>query len=759
LLKVSDKKVSDSVSEGETMNRPGRYRINHLMIILTIFTFLGFVETYEPFFSSAKILGDGIQARQQKIKVIYQLTDVVVRDSSGAFVHGLGPDDFILEVDGERVEVKSADRFESVKPDEEAIIGYVRSAEDARELGREPPAPPTPPRFIIFVFDRFNMGEAALKASIETAKRIVMDSLLPYDRVAVFVYIGGLRCLTGLTTDRDKIMEAIESANMAGNNPNYRPIVEEILPKIQEIHEVNKIKAQLQNKAVNFQNFIQSMRSLAKAMKVLPGRKTYLLFSEGPNIFNPLGNNPGVSAGSYLSPHFVAKELDELARLVSSTNASIYTFKRGPLQPEWMLNMDIDVADRLDLAVNAKVSIVEVSSRMEAERVDVLRDAAALTNGKFFDAGFNEENLLGEISEEVGNYYVLGFAPPAGEAGDYRRIRVRMADKSYKVVHRNGYFEPKDFAEMDENERAIHLEEALMIPGILNELGLTARGYRVPAAANPSAVLMFQLESGGLSTKDDETLELEMVVAVQDTEGNIRYRTHRILRSDQEYGSNEQLWLAEYVPVPAEAGDIFLVVRDNVSGRRTALKLAVAAGFLSQDGLRPGDPIIMSSSAAGALADWNTFTVNDGFQPVDPLAPLHGNPGGKPEIGYSVGQGENALLLLPLGNLPANLDAGECYVSLDFELDVGQEKSCRLMAGNVAAEYLTDQRMMLIRADLPLGLAQRESGQLSISVSGIKGSGMFVIKVPYRIADFSADRAAELSSDERLGLNQGSAPR
>jgi VWFA-related protein len=709
-----------------------------------------------------------VTATQQQIRVVYQITDVTVLNAGGEYVRGLTKGDFILMVDGKAVEIKSVDEFTAPDAGDERVARYVAWIENnADQGGEEPPQPPTQPRSVIMVFDRFNMGEAGTKASIESARRIVKESLLPYDRVAVFAYNGTMKTLTGPTTDRDRILEAIDRTAMVNQNSHYRPSVFELIPPT-ERSEIWEIKIILQEKSADFRKYVDSLRILTDSLGALPGRKTYLLFSEGPNLYNPyspekmarkLGTGESadsdentdskaiLTAGGYLSPNLAAAELSELSRRISSTNASVYTIRRGHLQPEWMLTMDIDTAGRMDGDFTATLQMV--ANDMHNERLDVLRTAANLTNGKFYDAGMPDERLVENLRAEIGNYYLLGFAPPAGKEGGYHRIEIETRNPDYRVIHREGFFEPKNYAEMRETEKAIHLEEGFLDPEGIDELGLIARAYRLPLFGRHQALAAFTLDTGKIGRTGKGLCELEMVINVEDLKGRIRHRIHRAFVT-KDKSLPTKLWLSENLPLLEDGCYAYLAVRDTATGRRATWKEYFGPQADSTSIVSLADPLMLSNDLRGNIAKWKLENVYDGVAVSERIPTVDMKIRARPLIDNAVTQGDDAVVVIALGNLPKELNPSKMNLSIEYQLDAREDESYILVASREDSKYAAEHRLLVITATVPVGLAQRRSGILSLSINGLFGSKILIVTLPYRISDYSPAKAAELLKDHRI---------
>ena len=65
----------------------------------------------------------------------------------------------------------------------------------------------------------------------------------------------------------------------------------------------------------------------------------------------------------------------------------------------------------------------------------------ARATGGFFDSSANTEVLFKQAVEASENYYLLYYIPSNYKGdGQFKKIKVRVKNKNYKVIHRLGYF-------------------------------------------------------------------------------------------------------------------------------------------------------------------------------------------------------------------------------------------------------------------------------------------------------------------------------
>jgi VWFA-related protein len=795
-----------------------------------------------PLPASAEVLGGLPGLQEQKVRVVYQLTDVIVRDADGNVVHGLGTEDFILKVDGKPVTIKTVDEILAPKPVGTVGRQYVRAeGEEEAELPPAGEAEQTEiapePRFIVIIFDRFNMGEQGMLEAKETAKQIVEEGLAAEDMVAVLQYNRSMSVLTGPTSDRKRILEAIDSSGGVSMNEHYRPDRLELFPPVNQF-EANEVRMMLSEKTAELKNWTNSLRILAQALQRVPGRKVFLLFSEGPNVHNPVqmmdiaemrantetdqtaqflsdqssqrrqssgqtGSQTGSqtqqsttqsqfqrmdtarrsttsaveSLTSYLTPQVVNDELQELSRFLNSVNTTVHTIRRGRVQSEWMIGADMDLdrtghqgmggaeqpdpmsgqaartkqgesGDYRDTRLPAK-SVTGELNMMENERLDVMRDTARMTNGKFFDAGFELVDLIAGLNSEMSDYYLLGFDPVDQRSGKYHKIEIEAKNPGYKLEYREGFSEPKKFAEMNNKERDIHLEEGFMLVGFLNELGMEAQSYFLPLSNNPTAVLSFRLDGSALETSPAGGRELEMVINLVDLKGRMRYRDHRLLKQPAGAELPERLWINSYVPLTPEPCAFYLALRDNASGLRATYRAFVAAATGEDRQAIIPPPVLLGPTAEGDLSTWETATVKDGVKLTDPIEPIGIRIPGRPLLDNTVAQGGFATLVVAVGNLGEGFDPSSADIGISFAL-LGDGEEAYKLTCEPKINYLASQNLLLITSSVPVGLSQTQTGELAISINGLPGEQARLITVPYRIEPFDAQEAAMLAHDSRI---------
>lgn len=107
-----------------------------------------------------------------------------------------------------------------------------------------------------------------------------------------------------------------------------------------------------------------------------------------------------------------------------------------------------------------------------------------------------------------------------------------------------------------------------MTPGLHAKLGLKVMSDFYSASGQPKATLAMAVPSGKIQKNQEKGYELELVINVEDSKGQIRSRLHKIYSSKKDH-SGEYFILLEDISVLQEPYAIYLALRDNVTGHRS----------------------------------------------------------------------------------------------------------------------------------------------------------------------------------------------
>ncbi len=322
-----------------------------------------------------------------RVEVTEVLLDVVVTDRSGEVVAGLGPEDFLIEENGDAIEVTGASFY---------TTRY--QGEEASRTANEVPAS----RYFIFFFHDQRRGATPanrlLRQQLDAAKRSqewIEKEMGPSDWIAVASYDVKLKIHADFTQDREALLAAIEEASHSGDPERDRGRREYGTHEDASILRRLPYGIELRRETTRIYD---GLRLLAEATGHIVGRKNLLLFSIG---FGDLGRGPVALPDRRYYP--------AMEEALNANNVAVYSIDLTP-------------------------------SGTDHVQSSFLNTLAADTGGSYHYLFTSFTTPLRQIAQEATGYYLLSYRAehPAGESG-YREVKVKARDKQLKVRAQNGY--------------------------------------------------------------------------------------------------------------------------------------------------------------------------------------------------------------------------------------------------------------------------------------------------------------------------------
>jgi VWFA-related protein len=329
----------------------------------------------------------------EEVEVSEVQLDVLVTDRRGNVVLGLGPEDLVVEEDGERMDVTDVTFYSSRR--------FLESAERARELGIDPDAVRTNRYFILFFHDQRDVLPRITAQILDAgrrAKQWVKSELLPNDYVAVVGYDYKLQLYQDFTTDKDEIADAVDDAVRGVDaetwpsrvEPSAGPSLLANLPSPEEIQRMGV-------------RFYGAMEVVANAAGKIPGRKNLILFS--------LGFGDVSSLGMYTPD---ARYYPPMVRELNDANVAVYGIDLISIDPDGTLLDNVYAS-----------SLSQLSSD---------------TGGRFYFSAVNFLTPLEQVAEDNSGYYLISYRSghPRGKSG-YQKVDVRTKNRDFRTRAREGY--------------------------------------------------------------------------------------------------------------------------------------------------------------------------------------------------------------------------------------------------------------------------------------------------------------------------------
>ncbi|MCG8462724.1 MAG: VWA domain-containing protein [Holophagales bacterium] len=444
----------------------------------------------------------------------------VVVEKDGERLRGLGPEDFVLTVDGREVPIEYFTE----------VWGGVAVASGTDTTGTLPalePGEPVGTSFLVFVDEHFSLArdrDQVIDGLIEQ-----LPNLQPQDRMAIVAYDGkSVDMLSNWSTRVDELTRVLRRAKARPAGGLARLAEERafesrrnllansvVSPDRQPGQNVGldiEEESYAQDMALKVTNAARAAAATLRGFANPPGRKVMLLFSGGwPHdparwvITDPVR---AIHTGTVPVGPEIMGTLSETANRLSYT---LYT---------------VDVPGVSSFAADASYATVDEAERRreelrtrEQEEEFSLLEMARLTGGQAV-LGAAKSDAFERVVSDTRSYYWIGFTPSWQGDDTEHDVKVEVRERGAKVRGRTGY---SDLSR--ESEVTMMVESALLFgdaPAAAPLEVTVGRGKRagfgkrdVPLEIQiPVDELTFLPVQGGFQT------ELELRVAVLDEEGN-----------------------------------------------------------------------------------------------------------------------------------------------------------------------------------------------------------------------------------------------
>ena len=457
---------------------------------------------------------------------------VMVVDRDGNPVRGLTAANFEILDEGKKRPVTSFDKID------------FGSADSVRNTS---PLNPAARRSFLLLFDlSFSSPSGRIKAQ-EAARNFIARGMQRRDLAAIATVDvdRGFRLLAAFTTDRHLLTTAINNPalfhssdplQIAGSDvmemPSTDPaaVASADMSAVDEYTvEIGRLEKRL-NDSYNrgrVERQITQLGGMARTMRMLPGRKQVVFFSEGFDARLVQGRDARALGDSLsdmdLVIHGEGYKTDSDARYGNSTTMSILDqMARAFRGSDVVLNaVDIQgVRVQNDLqkgsSINSNEGLYLVSSSTGGE---VFRNSN--------DLNADMERMLHR--QEV--VYVLGFQAPGSDANKFHSLKIRVNGVSgVRVQHRAGYWEA---ARENPLERVLTNAEIVLNDIPQNDISIAALAVPFPTSRDSQVPVIVEINGNDL-LRDVKTNQVaaEIYVYAFNDEGIVRDRMFQKLTVD-----------------------------------------------------------------------------------------------------------------------------------------------------------------------------------------------------------------------------------
>jgi VWFA-related protein len=445
-----------------------------------------------------------------KFSVTTQLVTIglTVRDKDGAPITGLQASDFIVTEDGKKQKLATCD-YQKL---DNTVLDALSDAGGAAEATPTAPAQSVATaapgeikykdrRLLVLYFDMTAMPLPDQQRAQENARRFVRNEMTAADTVAVMSFTNRLKVLQEFTSDRDRVVKAIDSL-IAGEGSDLADTTDNSdSAYTADDTEFNIFNAD--RKLVALQSAIKSLGSLAE-------KKGLIYFSSG------------------LTKSGVENE----AQMRATTNAAIrYNVALFPVDARGLSAAAL-TGDASKGPPSASAAIngggLAAFNQIRASQ-ESLHAMAADTGGKeLLDSNDLAAGIV-QAQKQIDDYYLLTYhSTNQALDGQYRRIKVEFAGSAHKTAHldyRPGYFAGKEFKQFTAADRESRLQEALLLGDPVTDLSLKLELNYFRLAQDryfvPLEVKIPGSEIDLAKHGDMESVRLDFIGQVTDSKGKV----------------------------------------------------------------------------------------------------------------------------------------------------------------------------------------------------------------------------------------------
>jgi VWFA-related protein len=454
---------------------------------------------------------------------------VTVVDRAGNPVRGLTAANFELFDQGTK---RTIGNFEAIDFESEAM----RSAS---------PLNPAARRNFILLFDLSFSSPIGRNKAQEAARNFIAKAMGRRDLAAVATIDveRGFRMVTSLTTDRNLLGSAIanprnffssDPLRIAGSGVLEAPPSDNVSRA--DVNAVDDFAVDIargekklndQYNRTRIERQLHLLSDLGRTLRVLPGRKQVILFSEG---FDPrLVRGRDARAGS--------DEQDDALQTVSGNVWRVDSDARyGSSMTMTMLDEMARTLRGSDVVLHAvDIQGVRVQNDENGSRInsnDALHLLSRPTGGEVFKNSNDVNADLEKMLRAQNVVYVLGFRAPASNDGKFHELKVRVTGVAgARVFHRAGYY---DSGAESALERSLSNAEIVLNDIAQNDINVAALAAAFPAKnGNAQVPVVIDIAAAGLlrDAKANDVVA-EVYVYAFDDQGVVRDRTYQRLNID-----------------------------------------------------------------------------------------------------------------------------------------------------------------------------------------------------------------------------------
>jgi VWFA-related protein len=388
--------------------------------------------------------------------------DAVVTDKDGRIVPDLTAEDFEVRQDGKIQKLLFAQFVpvlagpppsdQPAKADVARVSGEEHVPSPVRSITREDVQ-----RTLAIVVDDLSLSFESFQAAQRALHEFIDRKLSPTDLVALVRTGGSMGAAQPFTVDRRVLHNAIDRLRWNGLSRNgvesYQPVnlFTTFDRRGSEIADPDDFKmVDILRRSISAQGTFGALNLAVLGARDLPGRKALIFVSEGFQMLEQGAHDNGAEPNSRLR-----QALDRVIEQATRAGVVIYSLDCRGLQ-----SATLQASDDLKSGPLRPDGFDELIRKRSLERTEFNRDTQegmaylAEQTGGF--AVLNTSNLgagLGRITNDVRDYYVIGYTPaegtfaPRGKKPSFHKITIKVRRPGLQVRTRKEFLGISDPAE------------------------------------------------------------------------------------------------------------------------------------------------------------------------------------------------------------------------------------------------------------------------------------------------------------------------
>jgi VWFA-related protein len=547
--------------------------------------------------------------------------DVVVRDRSGAIVHGLTAGDFTVLEDGrpQRIETFA---FHEIATDprpatgvaevfagvQERLIAEVQQPAGtvAREaVSREwSQADFAGRRLVVLVFDISSMQPEHVQRAVDDARRYAREHMAPSDIVAVVTIGSIVNVLTDFTDDPTRVDAALQV--LAWSDGTAEPPVDVSTAATDEADPAPGDGDETGFEEFNNDVRLRMLKTLADALAPIEQKKAILYFT---------ADMPRAGEDNQV-------ELRAAIDAANRANVALYPVDARGLQAV-VPGGDASRPSGRGMNMFTGRGIQQQFTQLAASQ-GTLTTLAADTGGRAFTDVNEFHEAFARVQQDLSAYYLLGYVSTnTREDGRFRRIEVRVRERGLQVEARRGYYAPLDFTHMNRRDREAQLQ---------NQLAAAVSSRDIPVVVGTGWFLQGRDRSGdrfyvpislavaGSAVPVPEaarTVSMDVRGVVVDERGRVVAQiqdTLEVPAGDGPTLAGRQVLYQSGVTLPAGRFAVKLVVRENATGLIGSFEAPILVPRLNDDAMKMSSVMMSTQLQEVRNNRTNSPLVRDGVQ-------------------------------------------------------------------------------------------------------------------------------------------------